>query len=91
MESSTQTTTQPAYPVRFSVEYPDRALNRLDNAQNSKDFVQALDEFQTAINQGLARMQYAAQGNFDQSGSEQFPMDTGSAPPPPPDGFEVVQ
>jgi hypothetical protein len=29
MESSSQTTAQPAYPVRFSVEYPDRALNRL--------------------------------------------------------------
>jgi WD40 repeat protein len=29
MESSSQTTAQPAYPVRFSVEYPDRALKRL--------------------------------------------------------------
>ena len=29
MESSSQTTAQPEYPVRFSVEYPDRALNRL--------------------------------------------------------------
>ena len=29
MESSSQTTAEPAYPVRFSVEYPDRALNRL--------------------------------------------------------------
>jgi hypothetical protein len=32
MESSSQTTAQPAYPVRFSVEYPDRALNRLTTA-----------------------------------------------------------
>jgi hypothetical protein len=32
MESSTQTTGEPAYPVRFSVEYPDRALNRLTTA-----------------------------------------------------------
>jgi hypothetical protein len=32
MESSNQTTAQPAYPVRFSVEYPDRALNRLTTA-----------------------------------------------------------
>jgi Domain of unknown function (DUF4389) len=29
MESSSQTTAESAYPVRFSVEYPDRALNRL--------------------------------------------------------------
>ena len=29
MESSSQTTAHSAYPVRFSVEYPDRALNRL--------------------------------------------------------------
>jgi hypothetical protein len=29
MESSTQTTGGPAYPVQFSVEYPDRELNRL--------------------------------------------------------------
>jgi len=29
MESSSQTTAQPAYPVQFSVEYPDRALNRM--------------------------------------------------------------
>ena len=32
MESSSQTTGQPAYPVQFSVEYPDRALNRLTTA-----------------------------------------------------------
>ena len=32
MESSSQTTAEPAYPVRFSVEYPDRALNRLTTA-----------------------------------------------------------
>ena len=32
MESSTQTTDGPAYPVRFSVEYPDRELNRLATA-----------------------------------------------------------
>ena len=31
MESSSQTT-EPAYPVQFSVEYPDRPLNRLTNA-----------------------------------------------------------
>ena len=31
MESS-QTTGEPAYPVRFSVEYPDRELNRLTTA-----------------------------------------------------------
>jgi hypothetical protein len=29
MESSSQTTGEPGYPVRFSVEYPDRPLNRL--------------------------------------------------------------
>ena len=29
MESSSQTTAQPAYPVQFSVEYPDRALMAL--------------------------------------------------------------
>ena len=28
MESSSQTTGEPAYPVRFSIEYPDRLLNR---------------------------------------------------------------
>jgi hypothetical protein len=32
MESSSQTTGEPAYPVQFSVEYPDRALNRLTTA-----------------------------------------------------------
>ena len=32
MESSTQTTGGPAYPVQFSVEYPDRELNRLASA-----------------------------------------------------------
>jgi hypothetical protein len=31
MESSGQTA-EPAYPVRFSVEYPDRELNRLTTA-----------------------------------------------------------
>src|SRR5438309_11242887 len=31
MESS-QTTGEPAYPVRFTVEYPDRELNRLSTA-----------------------------------------------------------
>ena len=29
MESSNQTTGEPAYPVRLTVEYPDRELNRL--------------------------------------------------------------
>ena len=28
MESSSQTSVEPGYPVRFSVEYPDRELNR---------------------------------------------------------------
>ena len=32
MESSSQTTGEPAYPVRFTVEYPDRTLNRLTTA-----------------------------------------------------------
>src|SRR6266498_917885 len=32
MESSSQTTGEPAYPVRFSVEYPERELNRLTTA-----------------------------------------------------------
>jgi Domain of unknown function (DUF4389) len=32
MESSSQTAGEPAYPVRFSVEYPDRELNRLTTA-----------------------------------------------------------
>ncbi len=32
MESSSQTTSEPAYPVRFSVEYPDRELNRRTTA-----------------------------------------------------------
>jgi hypothetical protein len=32
MESSSQTTGEPAYPVRFSVEYPDRELNRVTTA-----------------------------------------------------------
>jgi hypothetical protein len=32
MQSSTQPTDGPAYPVQFSVEYPDRALNRLATA-----------------------------------------------------------
>jgi hypothetical protein len=32
MESSSQTTGDRAYPVRFSVEYPDRELNRLTTA-----------------------------------------------------------
>jgi hypothetical protein len=32
MESSNQTTGEPAYPVRFTVEYPDRELNRLTTA-----------------------------------------------------------
>jgi hypothetical protein len=32
MESSSQTTGEQSYPVRFSVEYPDRALNRLTTA-----------------------------------------------------------
>ena len=32
MESSTETTGGPAYPVQFSVEYPDRELNRLTTA-----------------------------------------------------------
>jgi Domain of unknown function (DUF4389) len=32
MESSSQTTGEPAYPVRFLVEYPDRQLNRLTTA-----------------------------------------------------------
>src|SRR6266545_3001804 len=32
MASSSQTTGGPAYPVRFSVEYPDRKLNRLTTA-----------------------------------------------------------
>ena len=32
MESSSQATGGPAYPVRFSVEYPDRQLNRLTTA-----------------------------------------------------------
>jgi len=29
MESSSPTAGEPAYPVRFTVEYPDRGLNRL--------------------------------------------------------------
>jgi Domain of unknown function (DUF4389) len=32
MESSSQATGEPGYPVRFSVEYPDRELNRLTTA-----------------------------------------------------------
>jgi Domain of unknown function (DUF4389) len=32
MEASSQTTGETAYPVRFSVEYPDRELNRLTTA-----------------------------------------------------------
>ncbi len=32
MESSSHTTSEPAYPVRFSVEYPDRELNRATTA-----------------------------------------------------------
>ncbi len=32
MESSSQTTGEPTYPVRLSVEYPDRELNRLTTA-----------------------------------------------------------
>jgi hypothetical protein len=32
MESSTQTPGGPAYPVQFSVEHPDRELNRLATA-----------------------------------------------------------
>jgi len=32
MESSSQTTGEPPYPVQFAVEYPDRALNRLTTA-----------------------------------------------------------
>jgi Domain of unknown function (DUF4389) len=32
MESSSQATGEPGYPVRFSVEYPDRGLNRLTTA-----------------------------------------------------------
>jgi hypothetical protein len=32
MEASSQRTTSAAYPVRFSVEYPDRDLNRLTTA-----------------------------------------------------------
>jgi len=32
MESSNQTAGEPDYPVRFSVEYPDRDLNRLTTA-----------------------------------------------------------
>ena len=32
MEASSQTTGEKAYPVRFSVEYPDRKLNRLTTA-----------------------------------------------------------
>ena len=32
MESSNQTTGAQDYPVRFSVEYPDRELNRLTTA-----------------------------------------------------------
>ena len=32
MEASSQTTGETAYPVRFSVEYPDRQLNRLTTA-----------------------------------------------------------
>jgi hypothetical protein len=32
MESSSQTTGKPAYPVQFSVAYPDRDLNRLTTA-----------------------------------------------------------
>jgi hypothetical protein len=32
MESSSQMTSEPAYPVRFSVEYPDRELNRATTA-----------------------------------------------------------
>jgi hypothetical protein len=32
MESSSQTPGEPVYPVRFSVEYPDRDLNRATSA-----------------------------------------------------------
>ena len=32
MESSSQMTSEPGYPVRFLVEYPERALNRLTTA-----------------------------------------------------------
>jgi hypothetical protein len=32
MEAGTQSTAGPGYPVQFSVEYPDRALNRLTTA-----------------------------------------------------------
>jgi hypothetical protein len=32
VESSSQTQGKPAYPVRFSVEYPDRELNRMTTA-----------------------------------------------------------
>ncbi len=32
MESGSQMTSEPAYPVRFAVEYPERALNRLTTA-----------------------------------------------------------
>jgi len=32
MESSGQSTSEPAYPVQFTVEYPERGLNRLTTA-----------------------------------------------------------
>ena len=32
MEAGTQTTSGPGYPLQFSVDYPDRALNRLTSA-----------------------------------------------------------
>jgi hypothetical protein len=32
MESTSQTSSEPDYPVRFSVEYPDRELNRATTA-----------------------------------------------------------
>lgn len=32
MESGSQMASEPAYPVRFAFEYPERALNRLTTA-----------------------------------------------------------
>jgi hypothetical protein len=60
------------------------AIARLDAAQSEPEFMKALDELQTVIDQGVARAKAKAEGNFT------TPTQSGAVPPPPP-GFQVVQ
>lgn len=59
----------------FEGQKADNAFNRMNTAQDLKDFNKALDDFNDAVKAGLAKLQQQAQGNF---GVGQSPSSSGA-------------